>query len=74
MKLAITSFLVTSFFASTAMACMGMKSADTKTMTTAKVEVTEEAVSTFDPTATPVFETLETPAKTDEKKLDEAAE
>ncbi len=72
MKLAIASLLATSFIAGNAYAC-GFKSAEHKTMTTAKVEVSEEAVSTYDPAAKPVFEDMaEKAEKAGEKSLEKA--
>lgn len=72
MKLAIASLLATSFIAGNAYAC-GFKSAEHKTMTTAKVEVTEEAVSTYDPAKKPIFEEMAQAAeKADEMPLEKA--
>ncbi len=64
MKTLVAALFATTFIAAPAFAC-GMKSAETKTMTTAKVEAeTEVAISTFDPAETPVFETAASDADT----------
>ncbi len=64
MKTLVAVLFATTFIAAPAFAC-GMKTADTKTMTTAKVDMTtEQAISTFDPAGTPVFEMLKSDAET----------
>ena len=69
MKTAIATLLASTFIASSALAC-GMKSADTKTMTTAKIEQpAQDAMSTFDPAADPVFD-VEAEAAAEEEKAD----
>ncbi|MEM9734096.1 MAG: hypothetical protein AAF903_11520 [Pseudomonadota bacterium] len=59
MKIMMTAFVASAFIASPALACGFGKMADHKeTMTTASTTVkTEEAMSTFDPSTKPVFDT-----------------